>query len=197
MSSTYIYKGRSRLNAEFIDAIDNIIYVNLKLIYTICNKNEERIKTYLIGYNIPVILKRLLVVYQKNEEIRKWCLKLFKIQLKFLDKNWRMENNFIITSIYQHLKYNNDQLSLDNWLKYETKDQKNMPYQHTELYSLEELKKIYNEFNNSNYLKYLNNPDELDKYYNNVNSNYSSLYLKMWNSVTLTEEFKNNYEKFV
>ena len=81
--------------------------------------------------------------------------------------------------------------------RHKTKDQKNMPYQHTELYSLEELKKIYNEFNNSNYLKYLNNPDELDKYYNNVNSNYSSLYLKMWNSVTLTEEFKNNYEKFV
>ena len=116
--------------------------MNLKLIYCICNKNEERIKIYLIGYNIPVILKRLLVVYHKNEEIRKWCLKLFKIQLKFLDKNWRSENNFIITNIYQYLKYNNDNNSLDNWLKYETKDQKSLPYQHTEYYSLDELKKL-------------------------------------------------------
>ena len=108
-----------------------------------------------------------------------------------------MENNFIITSIYQYLKYNNDN-SLDNWLKYETKDQKNMPYQHSELFSLEELKKIYNEFNNSNYLKYLNIPDELDKYLmSNVKSYYSSMYLRMWNSVNLTEEFKNNYEKFI
>jgi len=170
----------------------------LKLIYAICNKNEERIKTYLIGYNIPVILKRLLAFYQKNEGIRKWCLKLFKIQLKFLDKNWRMENNFIISSIYQYLKYNNDNNSLDNWLKYETKDQKNMPYQHNELFSLEELKKIYNEYNQTNYLKYYNSPEEMDKYLCANDTNYySSFYLKMWNSVSLTDDFKNNYEKYV
>ncbi len=109
-----------------------------------------------------------------------------------------MENNFIISSIYQYLKYNNDNNSLDNWLKYETKDQKNMPYQHNELFSLEELKKIYNEYNQANYLKYYNNPEELDKYFSANDTNYySSFYLKMWNSVSLTEDFKSNYEKYV
>jgi hypothetical protein len=118
--------------------------------------------------------------------------------MKFLDKNWRMENNFIITNIYQHLKYTSDTNSPDNWLKYETKDQKSMPYLNAELFSLDELKKIYNEFNQNNYLKYLSNVDEIDKIISSNNTTlYSSLLLKMWNSVFLTEEFKNNYEKFV
>jgi len=61
----------------------------------------------------------------EDETIRKYCLKLLKMQLKFFDKNWRQENLYLISHIYQLIDSKNDKNnSIENWLKYEKKDQR-------------------------------------------------------------------------
>jgi len=47
------------------------------------------------------------------------------MQLKFFDKNWRQENLYLISHIYQLIDSKNDKNnSIENWLKYEKKDQR-------------------------------------------------------------------------
>ncbi len=53
-------------------------------------------------------------------------MKLLQIQLKYFDKNWRQENLYIISHIYQLIDTKNEENQpIENWLKYEKKDQRN------------------------------------------------------------------------
>ena len=51
-----------------------------------------------------------------NPKIKEACLKLFKCQLKFLNKAQRQENENILTDIYLNLNVSCEQS--DNYLKY-------------------------------------------------------------------------------
>ena len=50
--------------------------------------------------NLNIILKNEEFIKKMNPLIKKACLKLFKCQIKFLNKAWRQENENILTDIY-------------------------------------------------------------------------------------------------
>lgn len=166
--------GRENIINLFNELTELTLLNNLKLIYKISFKNNEYILK-LIDCKVPIMLKKILVNFEKNEKIKKCCLKLFKCQIKFFDKNWRTENINIITSIYLTLKVGCTEE--DNYL--ERKD-KNVSEINSVYFNEEELKKLFQEFHETNYLFYLNNPKEFEKYQNEQHmSLYAKLYLKM------------------
>ena len=74
--------------------LQNTICKLLHLIYKLCNSHSERIKTYLVQYKAPLIMKRLYSKF-KYFFIKFRALKLLKIQIKYLPKKWR-EGNLIL-----------------------------------------------------------------------------------------------------
>ena len=87
------------------------------------------------------MLKKILNTFSDNDKINKICLKLFKCQIKFLDKNWRIENNNIITNIYLFLDYGKKDHSapIENFLTLEKRD-KNFKEPNPNYFTLEELR---------------------------------------------------------
>jgi hypothetical protein len=135
------------ISIQFGELIEFIILFDLKLIYKTSFKNEEYICKYLVECKLQLMLKKILSFFQHNEKIKKYCMKLFKCQLKYFDKNWRLENANIISMIYLTLKIkcenninnnmninnkgyinsnnntnSNTNFFIDNYLKYEKKD---------------------------------------------------------------------------
>jgi len=200
------------ISIQFGELIEFILLFDLKLIYKICFKNEEYICKPLIECKLQAMLKKVLNNFPQNEKIKVYCMKLFKIQLKYFDKNWRLENINILTNIYTTLKIKSDGNintpenpnvggnAIDNFLKYEKKEKilsnnKEGGFNSDFLFNNEELKKIHLEYHNYNYYKYLNNPDEIEKYKNNLfHSEYAMIYLQLLEKSKLTEEFYINYK---
>lgn len=81
--------------------IDMSIFINLKLIYTICKRNDDYIYSNLIEYFIRNHLKRLYVCYEDNNDIKLYILKLMKIQFKFFTKEIRAGIFELIKKIIQ------------------------------------------------------------------------------------------------
>ncbi len=180
------------VNIEFGYFIELILLYDLKLIHKICERNDELIVDYLIQCKVYVMLKKILNTFSDNDKINKICLKLFKCQIKFLDKNWRIENNNIITNIYLFLDYGKKDHSapIENFLTLEKRD-KNFKEPNPNYFTLEELRKIYQEYHNNNYFKYLNNLQEYENYQNaKYQSIYANIYLKMLKKVEKTFEVK-------
>ena len=134
------------------------------------------------------MLKKILASFPQNEKIKKYCMKLFKCQLKYFDKNWRLENANIISAIYLTLKIKSEKNSeinlnnkgnvvIENYLKYEKKDKLLNAGNNKEIsadyFTDEELKKIHADYHGFNYLRFFGNGDELEKYLNEMyQSNY-------------------------
>ena len=166
--------GKDNIQCLYNELTELTLLNNLKLIYKISFKNNQYILK-LIDCKVPIMLKKIIVNFEKNEEIKKYCLKLFQCQIKFFDKNWRSENINIITSIYLTLKVGCTEE--DNYLE---RKERNSAESSDIFFNEDELKKIFQEFHEYNYLLYLNNPMEFEKYQNEQNmSLYSKLYLKM------------------
>ena len=92
-----------------------------------------------------------------NPKIKRACLKLFKCQIKFLNKAWRQENENILTNIYLNLNVSCDQS--DNYLKYKDIKDKDLIKEINPLYfKEEELKNIFSEFHDYNYFHYTSVP---------------------------------------
>lgn len=171
------------INIQYGQLIEIILQYNLKLVYKICYKNDDFILKYLIECKMHIMLKKILNNFNNNDKIRKYCLKLFKCQLKFYDKNWRIENVNIITSIYLHLKLKNSDDSIDNYLKYDKREKMNKEVI-ADYFMFDELKKIHIDYHNYNYIRFYNNDEEYDNYQSSVNSSlYSSIYRKLENSI--------------
>lgn len=178
------------ISIQFAELIEVITLYNLKLIYKTCFRNDEYILKYLVECKVHIMLRKVMNNFPNNEKIKKSCLKLFKCQIKFFDKNWRLENQNIITMIYLTLKLKPDGDNIENYLKYEKKDK--MFKDNTvvsEYFTSEEFKKIHTDYNMSNYLKFLNNNEEFDRYQNSqYQSSYANLYLKMLKIVEIQAE---------
>ncbi len=173
---------------SFQDILEYLILFDLKLIYKICGNKEDFIYKYLYEIKLYIFLKKMLTIYN-NPVIKKYCLKLLKCQLKFFDKNLKSENMFIISNIYTSLSYYSTKDL--NYLKYVKKDNtapvsklfsssvsknNSNPVNNQE----DQLKKMYVEYNNFHFYKYVNNPEEVEKYYlSKKGSAYSKVYLKL------------------
>ena len=182
------------INIQYGELIEFILLFNLKLIYKTCYKNEEYILKYLVECKLQIMLKKVLNSFPDNEKIKKYCMKLFKCQLKYFDKNWRLENAHIISNIYLTLKIRTENDIIENYLKYEKKE-KNLKDIVSDLYNNEELKKIHSEYHLYNYTRFYNNPEEFDKYQNGLyQSLYASIYLQLSDKAKLTDAFIENYK---
>jgi hypothetical protein len=125
------------------------------------------------------MLKKLLNMFESNKKIKIIVLKLFKEQIKFFDKNWRNENVNIITEIYINLKVDNE----NNNLYLERKDK--LGKENNSIYfKEEELIKLFEEFHEYNYFKYIKNHNEFDNYkLNQLESIYAKLLRKLTNKL--------------
>ena len=118
-----------------------------------------------------------------NPEIKRACLKLFKCQIKFLNKAWRQENENILTDIYLNLNVSCDQS--DNYLKYKDIKDKDLIKEINPLYFKEdELKNIFSEFHDYNYLHYTTEPFSYDDFFNKrYHSLYANILLSLENQI--------------
>jgi hypothetical protein len=195
------------ISIQFGELIEFIILFDLKLIYKTSFKNEEYICKFLVECKLQLMLKKILSSFPLNEKIKKYCMKLFKCQLKYFDKNWRLENANIISLIYLTLKIkcennintnmiinnkgyinnnnNNSNFVIENYLKYEKKDKllnignnnNNNKEISPDYFSNEELKKIHADYHSFNYLRFYGNNQEFEKYMNDM---YQSNYARLY-----------------
>ena len=113
--------------------------------------------------NLNAIIKNEEFIKKINPLIKKACLKLFKCQIKFLNKAWRQENENILTDIYLTLNVSCDQS--DNYLKYkDIKDKDSIKEVNPIYFKEEELKIIFSEFHEYNYFKYISDPSSYDEF---------------------------------
>ena len=140
------------------------------------NNNLEEINN---NTNLNAIMKNEEFIKKINPLIKKACLKLFKCQIKFLNKAWRQENENILTDIYLTLNVSCDQS--DNYLKYkDIKDKDSIKEINPIYFKEEELKNIFLEFHDYNYFKYTSDPSSYDEFLNKKNhSLYANLLLSL------------------
>ena len=125
--------------------------------------------------NLNIILKNEEFIKKINPLIKKACLKLFKCQIKFLNKAWRQENENILTDIYLTLNVSCDQS--DNYLKYkDIKDKDSIKEINPIYFKEDELKNIFSEFHEYNYFKYITDPSSYDEF---IDKKKHSLYANM------------------
>ena len=122
-----------------------------------------------------------------NPKIKRACLKLFKCQIKFLNKAWRQENENILTDIYLNLNVSCDQS--DNYLKYKDIKDKDLIKEINPLYFKEdELKNIFSEFHDYNYFHYTTDPSSYDDFLNKkYHSLYANILLSLENQINETK----------
>jgi hypothetical protein len=170
--------NNNNVNEFYSDFINKITYLNLKLVYKIIKNNDEYINKC-IECKSSIMLKKLLNMFESNKKIKIIVLKLFKEQIKFFDKNWRNENVNIITEIYINLKVDNE----NNNLYLERKDK--LGKENNSIYfKEEELIKLFEEFHEYNYFKYIKNHNEFDNYkLNQLESIYAKLLRKLTNKL--------------
>ena len=144
------------------------------------NSNENNnINNNINNANLNIILKNEEFIKKINPLIKKACLKLFKCQIKFLNKAWRQENENILTDIYLTLNVSCE-LS-DNYLKYkDIKDKDSIKEINPIYFKEEELKSIFSEFHDYNYFKYTSDPSSYDEFLNKkMHSLYANLLLSL------------------
>ena len=139
--------------------------------------------------NLNIILKNEEFIKKINPLIKKACLKLFKCQIKFLNKAWRQENENILTDIYLTLNVSCDQS--DNYLKYkDIKDKDSIKEINPIYFKEEELKNIFSEFHDFNYFKYTSSPSLYEEF---LNKKMHSLYANLLLSLEKNIELKNSH----
>ena len=124
--------------------------------------NNNNINNNMNNKNLNIIIKNEEFIKKINPLIKKACLKLFKCQIKFLNKAWRQENENILTDIYLTLNVSCDQS--DNYLKYkDIKDKDSIKEINPIYFKEDELKNIFSEFHEYNYFKYITDPSSYDE----------------------------------
>ena len=137
--------------------------------------NNNNINNNTNNKNLNMIIKNEEFIKKINPLIKKACLKLFKCQIKFLNKAWRQENENILTDIYLTLNVSCDQS--DNYLKYkDIKDKDSIKEINPIYFKEDELKNIFSEFHEYNYFKYITDPSSYDEF---IDKKKHSLYANM------------------
>ena len=141
------------------------------------------------SYSNNMILKNEEYIKKMNPLIKRACLKLFKCQIKFLNKAWRQENENILTDIYLTLNVSCDQS--DNYLKYkDIKDKDSIKEINPVYFKEDELKNIFTEFHDYYYYKDTNEPSLYVEFLNKRNhSLYANMLLSLEKQI---EEKKSN-----
>ena len=149
------------------------------------NNNLDEINN---NMNLNAIMKNEEFIKKINPLIKKACLKLFKCQIKFLNKAWRQENENILTDIYLTLDVSCDKS--DNYLKYkDIKDKDSIKEINPIYFKEEELKNIFAEFHEYNYFRYISDPPSYDEF---ISKKLHSAYANELISLEKKQIEKNN-----
>ncbi len=172
-----IFKGDSAAVC-YKGLMSDIVKQMLKLLHCLCCKYPERIKSYLVQYKAPLIMRKIHNKFSE-EEIKLRTLKLIKIQIKYLPKRWRETNMRIVSTIYEKLK-----LSVqDDWLMWEGWN----PQEDKGL-TQDEIRNSNGEFN----AKFYPVEEGAEKA-----EAKESWVVREYNKIQLDEDFCKNYEKWL
>ncbi|CDW84661.1 UNKNOWN [Stylonychia lemnae] len=147
----FIYNEVGQLQLDQI--LEYSINSLLRLMYKTCKNQGERIKSYLVQYKAALIMKRLINKFEKSEvaDIKKNAGKIIKIQIKYMNRNWRKNNMKIVSLVYQYVKLRR----LDDWLAWENQALEE------ELYlSQDEIRHINSDFNYKHYNQFIEKMEE-------------------------------------
>jgi hypothetical protein len=97
-------------------------------------------------------MKRLITKFE-YEEVRKNSAKIIKIQIKFMNRNWRKNNMKIVSLVYQYVRIRN----LDDWLGMENS-------QEEDLYlTQDEIRHLNSDFNYKHYGQFYEKLEETNQ----------------------------------
>jgi hypothetical protein len=97
-------------------------------------------------------MKRLITKFE-YAEVRKNSAKIIKIQIKFMNRNWRKNNMKIVSLVYQYVKLRN----LDDWLGMENS-------QEEDLYlTQDEIRHLNSDFNYKHYGQFYEKLEETNQ----------------------------------
>lgn len=132
--------------------MDHSINSLLRLMYKTCKNQSQRIKDYLVQYKAALIMKRLITKFE-YAEVRKNSAKIIKIQIKFMNRNWRKNNMKIVSLVYQYVRIRN----LDDWLGMENS-------QEEDLYlTQDEIRHLNSDFNYKHYGQFYEKLEETNQ----------------------------------
>ncbi len=159
--------------------------INLVRILQKLTKWKHSRTVMLVVFRSSPILKRALKV--RHPMMQLYVLKLLKVQTKYLGRNWRKTNMKIISAIYRKVRHHLH----DDWAYGNDLDAKPWDFQ-TEEFALKNCVERFNtRYYNSDNVE-SDNPfgSELE----HIDTNYLSV---LGESVELSKEWKENYEKWV
>ena len=188
------------LNQDFakITGQDELVQLTiqslLKLMYLTCNNQKERIKANLVQYKATLIMRKL---YQRFtlKKIQDYTAKIIRMQIRYLNRNWRKANMKIVSIPYQLTQKAHD----DDWLIYED-SQEDKLFQR-QMLSEDEIRQLNSDFNYENYGRFVE-PD-LDKQPAKETQSkeqqllQQQMFIKMWQRVQLDEQWKQDYEEWL
>jgi len=159
--------------------LDEAVVLLLKLMYKLCNRSPERIRSFLIQYKAPFIMKRIFNNFE-DPECQKAALKLLKVQVKFLHRKWKSGNMKVVSSIYDLIPIK----KMDDWMAPESTETD------TDSLSQDDIRKINNDFNYYNYWQFYERKEEkAEKLCHSARIN--------WSDVTVQPSFFENYETWL
>lgn len=148
-------------------------------------------------------MKRLITKFE-YPEIRKNSAKIIKIQIKFMNRNWRKNNMKIVSLVYQYVRIRN----LDDWLGMENSLEEDL------YLTQDEIRHLNSDFNYKHYGQYYEKLEETHQLMseeaagaNNVAEEgvqavsglqmgvaETNMLHAMWNKYKVEESFYKNYE---
>lgn len=150
-------------------------------------------------------MKRLITKFE-FAEVRKNSAKIIKIQIKFMNRNWRKNNMKIVSLVYQYVRLRN----LDDWLGMENS-------QEEDLYlTQDEIRHLNSDFNYKHYGQFYEKLEETNQLLSeeaagnvegvqavvgksglSIGVAETNMLHAMWNKYNVEETFYKNYEQWL
>ena len=66
-----------------------------------CRNQKERIKANLVQYKATLIMRKIHGKFTTNEVVQKYAAKIIRMQIRYLNRNWRKTNMKVVSLPYQ------------------------------------------------------------------------------------------------
>ena len=103
-------KDNASWNLAVPARLPTTLFRSLKALYVVCKHSPSRIKKFLVHYKLAVVLKRFFAL--PNVAILKVAYQLFKIQIRYLNRKWRLMHIKLISCCYHATSLD----PVDDWL---------------------------------------------------------------------------------
>lgn len=82
--------------------------------YKACKNQKDRIKANLVSYKATLIMRKI-IQKSKMTDLKKNAAKVIKIQIKYLNRNWRKTNMKVVSIPFNFVTLKGN----DDWMIYE------------------------------------------------------------------------------